>query len=204
MKLAAEAIGGPELVRQMLGFSATREIVTAGSPKVEEVLDWTIDNAITRKRTLLGSTIETTIAGDSWTESLGDEELELSPLEANWRLAEAERHPLALLIAHAHGDLKFRLLATRKFEGREHVLLEAASERFDRLRMQIDGQSGLVRVVETWITSPEGAPTYTVDRWFDYRSLGSTRAPFRRETTMDDGRSRSVSTYQSVTPKWVK
>jgi len=199
---AAQSVGGVDTMQQMLGFSSICTISTKDAPALEETVEWTIDSALARSRTLLGSTIDTTIAGDRWVESMDDQQMELSPLEANWRLAEVERHPLALLIAHSHGKLKFRLLATRKFEGRNHVLLEAVAERYERLRIQLDRESGLIRVVEAWTTSPGGSSTYTVDRWSDYRTVDAIRAPFRRVTIVDDGRSRRVTTYSKVAPIW--
>ena len=199
---AAQSVGGVDTMQQMLGFSSICTISTKDAPALEETVEWTIDSALARSRTLLGSTIDTTIAGDRWVESMDDQQMELSPLEANWRLAEVERHPLALLIAHSHGKLKFRLLATRKFEGRNHVLLEAVAERYERMRIQLDRESGLIRVVEAWTTSPGGSSTYTVDRWSDYRTVDAIRAPFRRVTIVDDGRSRRVTTYSKVAPIW--
>ena len=97
--------------------------------------------------------------------------------------------------------MKFRLLTTRVVGDREHVLLEAISGRFERLRMEIDQQSGLVRVVEAWTLSPEGTPTRAVDTWSDYRTVDGLRVPFRCSTQIDDGQSSRVSTFSRVQPQ---
>ena len=145
-------------------------------------------------------TIVTDLQGKQWTETSGSETVELSPIEANWRLADVERHPLVLLGAHARGQLLFRLLATQRHDDRDFVLLEAVTDRFERLRLQIDRESGLVRIVEAWSTSPEGLPTRTVDTWSDYRTIDGVRAPFRRITVVDDGQSRRVADFERVQP----
>ena len=115
-------------------------------------------------------------------------------------LHEIERHPLVLLASFTRNELRFRLLATQHIDDRDYMLLEAVTDRFERLRLQIDRESGLVRVVESWSTSPDGAPTRAVDTWSDYRTVDGVRVPFRRVTVVDDGQSRRVTDYSRVQP----
>ncbi|MGE3172264.1 MAG: insulinase family protein [Planctomycetota bacterium] len=197
---ALRAIGGRDRIARLIGLQASMTIRTTDAPDIEETVEWTRDGRLHRARKVLGATVETDIRAGEWTERSGDEQLQLTPVEASWRLSEVERHPLALLIAHARGDLQFRMLSSKQVGDREHVLLEAVTERFERLRAQIDRESGLIRVVEAWTMAPEGTPTRTVDTWSDYRAVEGVRAPFRRETVVDDGQSRRVATYTTVVP----
>jgi len=200
LEQALQAIGGRDRVRRITGFAATSRLSTDGAPDVDESFTWTVSGTLHRTRTLLGATIVTDLQGKQWTETAGTDKVELTPVEANWRLAEIERHPLVLLGAHARGQLRFRLLATQRHDDRDFVLLEAVTDRFERLRLQIDRESGLVRIVEAWSTSPEGLPTRAVDTWSDYRTVDGVRVPFRRVTVVDDGQSRRVADFERVQP----
>ncbi len=197
---ALQAIGGRDRIRRVTGLEATAKVATDGAPDIDETFKWTIGGNLERARTVLGATVETKIDGKQWTEQVGTEQVQLTPIEATWRLGEIERHPLALLAMHSRGQLRFRLLAMQHVDGRDHVLLEAVTDRFERLRMQMDRESGLVRVVESWSTSPEGLPTRAVDTWSDYRTVDGIRVPYRRVTVVDDGQSRRTVDFQRVQP----
>ena len=196
-----DAIGGSDLLGRVQGLAATRKIATEGAPDVEETFTWSLGGGMHRSRTVLGVLVETDLKASEWTETSGGTKVQLSPVEANWRLGEIERHPLVLLAGWQRDAMKFRLLTTRVVGDREHVLLEAISGRFERLRMEIDQQSGLVRVVEAWTLSPEGTPTRAVDTWSDYRTVVGLRVPFRCSTQIDDGQSSRVSTFSRVQPQ---
>lgn len=197
---ALQAIGGRDRIRQLVGLTAAATVRTEGAPDTAESYEWLFQGSLHRTRTVLGATVVTDIRGKEWVEKAGTETARLTPVEASWRLHDAERHPLTLLAAFARGQLRFRLLAMQRVDDRELVLLEAVTETFERLRIQIDRESGLVRIVESWSTSPEGMPTRTVDTWSDYRTVDAVRVPFRRATIVDDGQSRRVTDFEDVRP----
>lgn len=197
---AVEAIGGADKVAQLAGYAADRRIETEGAPAIEETAAWTANGDVKRTRKVLGAVIETRLRGTEWTEDAAGKRAQLSPQEAEWRRREAARHPLALVIAWSRGDLSFRRVGTKKFGDRELETLEALGDRFERLRIDIDRESGLVRSVEHWATSPDGVATRSVDTWTDYRTVEGIRAPFRCTTVVDDGQSQRVSSYSRVLP----
>lgn len=197
----ADAIGGQELLSRVTGLGATRTIATEGAPDIEETFRWSLGGTLQRSRTVLGVAVETDLRASEWIESSGGKKVQLSPAEANWRLSEIERHPLALLANWQRSAMQFRMLTTREVGDREHVVLEAVATRFERLRIEVDRQSALVRVVEAWTLSPEGTPTRAVDTWSDYRTVDGLRVPFRCSTQIDDGQSKRVSTFSRVQPQ---
>ena len=70
-----------------------------------------------------------------------------------------------------------------------------------RLRLHIDMESHLVRLIEVWDALPDGSIVHLEEAWSDYRRIGTLRAPFRRATDQDDGRNRLETTFSSWTPK---
>ena len=72
---------------------------------------------------------------------------------------------------------------------------------FERLRLYLDSQSALVRIVEVWEALPDGSVVHVQDAWSDYRSSGGMRAPFHRLTTHDDGQNRLETVFDRWTPK---
>jgi hypothetical protein len=199
---SVEAVGGRDRLLQLKGFQTEARLEAEQAPPVDEVVQWSIDGTARRKRTVLGTVVETDLTDKAWVESSGDKKTQLTPTEARWQLSEIERHPLAILSAYVRGTLKFRLLADRVLDGRNYLVLEATGERFDRLRLAIDRQSGLIRTVETWTTSPQGTPTAFVDTWTDHRSIDGLRFPFRRVTVVDDNASRRVTNFSKIAARF--
>jgi hypothetical protein len=197
---AMEAVGGRHLLQRMLGYEAEAKLTVVDSPPTTERLRYQRNGSIERTRELLGSTIETKVDGKSATERLGDKEAALSTRETTLLRRELERHPLALLAAHARGELVFRPVAQRNVGDRDLMVLEAVTDRFDRLRVQVDTISHLIRVVEVWETSTDGAVVHVQDAWSDYRGAGGLRAPFRRITELDDGQNRIEAVYSRWLP----
>ena len=197
---AIDAIGGTDKVSGLFGYSADRTVETEGAPSLEESTTWTASGDLVRTRKVLGASIETRLQGSAWTEDAAGKRAQLTPQEAEWRRREAARHPIALLIAWNRGDLEFRRIATRKVGDRELETLEALGEKFERLRIDIDRESGLLRSVECWAQSPDGVATRTIETWTDYRTVDGIRAPFRCTTVVDDGQSQRVSTYLRFAP----
>lgn len=197
---AVAAIGEPEQIERVVGLAGARRIATEGAPDVDETFMWTAAGDLERSRTVLGSAIETRLRERTWTERVADKEVQLDVVEAAWRRLDAERHPLAILAAWQQGRLHFRLLTTRTAGDREHVVLEAVDAGMERLRIEIDAGSNLLRVVESWARSPEGTASHTVDQWSDYRTIDGIRVPFRCATKVDDGQSLRISTFGRVQP----
>jgi hypothetical protein len=190
-RIGAERLGRLQGFRGMLETKAT----TTPGAGVEEAFVWQRDGTLLRSRRLLGTTIVTSLTPEQWVERAGDQQVELSQADRNYSLRQLERHPLALLAAAVRGEIRFRMVATRKVADRELVVLEADSKRFDRLRLHIDSDSDLVRTVESWETTPEGVPQHIEESWSDYRNLDNLRVPFFKSVTTDDGQSRTDSTW---------
>lgn len=184
----------------MQGFAGARRVTAEGAPEITESLTYGIAGDLQRTRSVLGSAIETSLRESNWTERVGDTQVQLNAREAAWRRLDAERHPLAILAAWQQDRLHFRLLTTRTEGDREHVVLECVDANTERLRIELDRGSALLRVVETWALSPEGTATHTVDRWTDYRTVDGVRVPFRCSTQVDEGKGLRVSTWERVQP----
>src|SRR5262249_33745094 len=200
LERALDAVGGRERVETLAGFTTEATTTAEKAPEIDETVVWSANGTAHRQRKVLGSVIDTDFTAKSWTESNGSEKVQLTPTEARWQMSEIERHPLALLIAWAKGQLRFRLVATRVVDDRERIVLEAVGQRFDRLRIELDRESAVVRAVEAWTTSPQGTPSSFVDTWSDERHVdGGLRLPFRRVTVVDDGQSRRVTPHAKVT-----
>ncbi|MBL8753568.1 MAG: insulinase family protein [Planctomycetes bacterium] len=197
---AIAAVGSKELVQRLSGFRHTARLVHEQAPDMTETTMWQNDGSLVRQRTLVGETIETTLAGDKWSEKVGTTTRSLDAAEAGWLRREQHRHPLALLAAAARGEILFRPVAQRDSGDRTVMVLEAKCERFERLRVHLDTQSHLVRVVETWETLPDGTALHLHEDWSDYRLAAGLRAPFRRLCTQDDGQNRVETLFQTWTP----
>jgi len=202
LEQAIDAVGGKATLRRFIGIEAEGRLANDRSPAATELLSWRTDGTVHRTRELLGSKIETELSGSHWTEKLGDQKHTLSSSEVAFLRREMQRHPLALLAAHARGELPFRAIAQRNVGDRDLMILEAGGDHFDRLRVHIDTISHLVRVVEVWETMPDGTSVHLQDAWSDYRSTGGLRAPFRRITTQNDGQNRVETVFSSWVPQF--
>jgi hypothetical protein len=94
----------------------------------------------------------------------------------------------------------FRTVTTGEAGDRRLAVLETNDGGFERLRMHIDVESGLVRAVESWETMPDGSVVHLHEAWQDYRPVGVLRAPFHRLTTRDDGVQRAATAWTAWTP----
>lgn len=193
-----EALGGAVALQDCVGFTAEKSVATKDAPAAEETTSWRRGGDVSRTRKVLGATIETRLAGNDWTETVAGRSSQLSPQEAAYTRAEIARHPLALAMAWQRDEIQFRLLAQRRIADRDYAALEAIGGGFERLRIEIDRQSGLLRSVECWTTTPDGNAMRTVDTWTDYRTVEGIRAPFRCTTVVDDGQSERTATFVRV------
>ncbi len=193
-----EAMGGAVALQECVGFESLKSIATKDAPTADEATSWRIGGNVRRTRKVLGATVETLLAGNEWTETVAGRSAQLSPQEAAWRRSEVARHPLALVLAWQRGDVQFRVLTTRRVGDRDYEALEAIDGGFERLRIEIDRESGLLRTVECWATTPDGNATRSVDTWNDYRTVEGVRVPFRCSTIVDDGQSERTTTFVRV------
>lgn len=201
LERAMDAVGGADVVRRLDGWTSTSRLEHEHAPTITETIVWHRDGTLQRRRELLGQTIETSLDGDAWFETLGDDRRALPTREVQLLRREQARHPLALLAAHARGELRFEVVAKRMVGDRDHIVLQAINEQFGRLRLHIDMESHLVRLIEVWDALPDGSIVHLEEAWSDYRRIGTLRAPFRRATDQDDGRNRLETTFSSWTPK---
>jgi hypothetical protein len=197
---ALEAVGGKALLRRFAGFTAASALQTEQAPPLTETVTWSTNGTLQRQRSVLGSRIETAVANGTGTEQIGTTRLTLAPREVGLLLRDAQRHPIALLAAHARGELQFRPVAQRRIGDRELMVLEAIDDSRDRLRIHLDTTSHLIRIVEVWETMADGTVVHLADAWSDYRNAGGLRAPFRRVTEQDDGLNRVETTHSAWQP----
>ncbi len=196
---AVAAAGGAAALRRLLGWRSRAEVRADLAPEAVDEQDWRRDGELRRTRTALGQAMVTVLAGDAGTEQLGETTRNLDAAAITAARREMRRHPLALLAAHARGELAFRTVATGEVADRKLAVLETADGGFERLRVQIDVESHLVRVVESWETMPDGSIVHLHEAWQDYRGVGPLRAPFHRLTTRDDTQ-RAATAWSEWTP----
>ncbi|MCA8973736.1 MAG: insulinase family protein, partial [Planctomycetes bacterium] len=131
-----ESSGGTDLLRRVHGFSADCRLHSEGAPEASEQLQWNSSTGdVTRRRTVMGTTIDTVLLGEAAAEQSGDTKLPLAAGEANLLRREMRRHPVSLLAACARGELRFRPVAQRTVADRDLMILEAVGNEFDRLRI---------------------------------------------------------------------
>jgi hypothetical protein len=200
LALACDAVGGTDALRRLDGWRAEANVVHGQAPPMREKTTSSRNGDLQRTRTVLGQDVVTTLAGASWSESVDGTVLTLDAREVAVLRRDQQRHPLALLAAGARGELSFRTVAQRDAGDRRVVVLEVLGGGFDRLRVHVDVQSHLVRVVESWETLPDGAVVHLHETWQDYRAAGVMRAPFRRVLSQDDGQNRVETVFTAWTP----
>lgn len=201
---AIDAIGDAATVAALRGWKHEATIGREDAPSLRESLQWRDSGTIERTRELLGQRIVTRLQGNSWSEQLGDTVRSLHANEATILQREQRRHPLALLAAHRRGELPFRTIAQRDADDRTVVVLEAVTDRFDRLRMHVDTRSHLIRLVESWETLADGTVVHLADAWSDYRLVRGLRVPHRRVSTHDNGQNRVETVFAVWEPSFAR
>jgi predicted Zn-dependent peptidase len=145
------------------------------------------DGRYRRVRHVLETTIETLIDKSLAIEQCGNERHNLEPDDVASLLAPLQRHPIRLLSQWSLGNASYRAVSRRTHDGREMVVLERENDGGEPLRLMLDAESGLVRVVSYHEDRPNGR-VYVRDEWRDYRDIGGgIRAPHHRTTFIDDG-----------------
>jgi predicted Zn-dependent peptidase len=197
---ARAAMGGSEQFDDLIGFRSTGTIVADRSPDATDTIIWNQSGKLTRHRKVIGQTLTTNLAGNKWSESLGKVHKSLDAREAKLLRHQMMRHPLMLLAANQRGTLLFRPIAQRSSGDREMMVLEATGNEFDRLRIHIDTESHLIRIVESWERLPDETLVHVRESWSDYRTADSMRAPHRRRTTWNDGEHQTETVFSNWQP----
>jgi len=197
---AMTAVGSKNLLGDLVGWQVETLVRHADAPPMRERIVWRDEGWLERDRELLGQRIETRITAEARFERLGETTRPLEEPEVAALRREQLRHPLALLAAHARGSLEFRSRARRAVGDREMMVLEATGPRFDRLRIHIDTESSLIRVVEVWESLPGGSVIHMEDTWSDYRRVRGLRVPHHRMTSQDNGQNRVETVVENWTP----
>src|SRR5262249_48178806 len=149
LDLAVDKLGGRDLLARFNGFAGSCEVHAGNALVASDQIWYRDDGRLRRVRRVLATTLELTIEGATAIETSQDQQVSLSRDEAAQVLSRASRHPLALVTAWLQGKARFKLVSVRRIDGREMAILELIDPTRDRLRLQIDAQSGLIRQVET-------------------------------------------------------
>lgn len=198
---ARAATGGDPRYASMRGFTATAKKTSEQGLEVEDRVEWSVDGGLTRTRALLGQTIQTVLDDKGGREVLDGQRKGLATREVALLRHEWMRHPQMLLTAHLQGRLRFRPVARRALGDREVYIVEAVGDEFDRLRLQIDTESRLIRVVESWERLTDETLVHVVEEWSDYRDAAGMRVPHRRRTTWNDGQRQSETVFSEWRPR---
>ena len=201
LQRARAATGGDARYATLKGFTAKATKTSEQGLEVQDELSWSVDGSLTRERTLLGQRIRTVLDKQGGHELLDGERKGLAAREVALLRHEWMRHPQMLLNAHLQGRLSFRPVARRTLGDREVYVVEAVGEEFDRLRLQIDTESRLIRVVESWERLPDETLVHVVEEWSDYRDAAGMRVPHRRRTTWNDGQRHSETVFSEWRPR---
>ena len=201
LERARAATGGDEAYRMLSGFYASASTSSEQGLVAEDTIEWRTEGSLERKRIILGQVITTSLTADAGTEELDGEQ---QPIDARGRRLlrhELMRHPQMLLAAHLRGESRFRPIAQRKVGDREHYIIEAVGGDFDRLRLHIDAESQLIRIVESWERLADETLVHVREEWGDYRNTGGMRVPHRRRTIWNDGQLQSETIYSEWLPR---
>ena len=152
-------------------------------------------------RRILDTTIDTLVEPDSATEQVGSQTIELSAVDAKAIQDRVQRHPLFLIASVARGDTTFRLLSIRRHAGRLLAVLEREEAGSTRLRMHVDSESGLVRVIESTEQRPGIGATALTEEFRDYRNVkGGLRVPFLVTQRIEGTQFGSLTRWQIFEP----
>lgn len=174
-----QALGGEAALRRCLGFETT-ELWTADQIEVTVESRYHSQGSLRRKMSLFELELVVDVAGQKGLERLDGQDRQLSVLETRNLLTEGARHPLILLAATARGQVEWRYAGLRQLHGRPLVLLQRADAARPPLRMALDRDSGLVRMVEIEVPQEGGGRVWIREEFGDYRQVEGLRVPFHR------------------------
>lgn len=199
LRRAIDAVGGPERLRALTGYSAVSSSTPDAGPRLTERI-WVAADRLRRERQVLATTVETVIGPSESYEISGGQRRELSDLERRRILRGAHSHPIPLLAGSARGELAFRYVSRRQVADRDMVVLEAVDPAFGRLRIHLESHSGLVRLIESWQGASSTGPSYARETYSDYRLIDGLRVPFHRITEVDNGAHRYETEWRDFQP----
>lgn len=198
---AITANGGVEQLTKIRGFMMQATVETGRGPHALELSGFdAINSMFRRRRTVLATNIDTLVRDGRGTEFVGDESAGIPRDEVVALLERSRQHPLILLSEMARGTTKFRLNSNREVGGRPFVVLERIDDSKPRLRIHVDTESGLIRVVQTVEHLPGIGPASVTAHYRDYRFRLGVRVPFHKTTLIDGTEFGSKTTFASVTP----
>lgn len=177
VELALRAVGGQQRLQSVRGYAGRYQRQAALGPIVEDTV-WFDGARFRRLQQVLATRIETAVGADAGVERAGKQSIDLSATERDSLLEGAARHPLLLLAAAARGESAFALISTRNVDDRELAVLERIDPARERLRVHIDAESGLLRVIETDEWRPEVGRVHLREEYSDYRTVEGIRVPF--------------------------
>ena len=197
---AIQAVGGPQFVALARGLTMRGLTRSGQGPELIHESYYAFDGRLHRMARVLATEIETLITPEQAYEAVLGRRVELSKIERASLLAEYERHPLMLLGAWLRGEASYRLLSMREAHGREIAILERRAGSAGRLKIHVDTESGLIRVVESEDLRTVGL-VYLREEYGDYRTSDvGARVPHRRVTYVDDGLRGLLTEWTEVQP----
>ncbi len=187
LQRAIAAIGGKDTLAAVHGFHASGVIRSGRAPAVREQIWFRDDGSLRMVRRVLATTIETVVTPDRAVETAGGEKRPLGLEEVRPLLDEARRWPLMLLAEFARGDAEYRLVSIRPVGDRQMAVLERVADTPDRVRIEVDTGSGLIRAVVAGEKRDTGR-VFLREEYRDYRTIdGGVRVPFYRASFVDGG-----------------
>ncbi len=200
---ATAAAGGLERISLIDGYQSLAVTRSGRGPEMIERTGYaapevgsTTGGRLLVDRRILNTNIVTRIAGRSGTETSGARTIELTPDEVLTTLDAVSRHPIQLLADWSRQQARYRMVSTRRDGDRQVAVLERVDDPRQGLRIYIDTESYLVRMV----TAREHRGIGTVflrEEYRDYRNSGKgVRTPFHKTTRIDDSTAGLITRYQ--------
>jgi hypothetical protein len=191
---AVDAFGGKDRLAGIHGYIAKGLTRTGRGPQSQEIEAFDLDQRrLRRVRAVLATVVDTLIVGTVGDDVSDGRTIPLPADEAAAQTTAAACNPVLLVAAWSRGESRYRLVGLRPSSGRNHAVLEAVDDSAGRLRLQIDAESGLVRVVERSEHRTGVGEVFLAEHYRDYRNIDGVRVPHYR-TSLIDGSLEGTST----------
>ena len=197
LELALRALGEKRIFKRFVGYKSDELWEDKAGIQVKVKTEYRGPKKLEREMETMGKTIEINVEGTTGTEKLGKRRQQLGAEMAANHLAEAARHPLALLAEWQQSGTVYRYIGLRRRYEREVALLERVDPTRHRLRLTIDTQSGLVRTVETTLRRADIGLVQVKEYYDDYRRVDGLRTPHHKVTMTDNANDGVESVYRS-------
>lgn len=198
---AVRAVGGERDLRLLQGFRAKARRRARTGLETTEKTWYRMPDHVRRITKVLQTEIETVVHKDQGIERCGGSEKRLTPGEAMNMWLELARHPLTLLAEHTRGKARYHLVGVRRIAGRDIAILERVGADQLRLRLLLDSESGLPRVVESWEQRSGIGLVEVRERYEDYRTVGGLRVPHYRQAALNDSGPVIETLWESFVPE---